>query len=97
MMEITKDHSIIVDGQIKGRLTRYCCGMDLRLNDRPDALFSILGVRSFSDSKLKTCVKAILSIQIPEKKSFHWNFKVDIAKNKEALKAYELHLNQNEE
>ncbi len=91
-MEIVIKNSNVYNGEnIVGELSTFCCGTDLRIKDKPNALFSILKVRRDKD-KLQKCVEALLSIKIPDI-DFHWNFTYETANNEELLSQYEKELN----
>lgn len=75
-----------------GTCGQFCCGIDFRPLGKPNALFSILKVRNYSDYNLKRCIKAILSIEIPDR-PFHANFNLELAKDKTRLLEYQTKLN----
>lgn len=87
-----KDNIVYKEDLPVGKVRKFCCGVDLMLNEYPKAYFSILQVRIHTKSKLLTAVKALLSIKIPDKR-FHWNFSYNVAKDKAQLKDYEERLN----
>lgn len=69
-----------------GTLRNFCCGIDLRIHDKPEALFSIIGKK-----KVNKCVRTIMSLEIPGA-PFHWNFSAETAGNIERLKNYQKEL-----
>lgn len=86
-------HVVYVNNKRIGTLRQFCCGVDFRIDGKPNALFSIMPRMKYDDEKLKECVSAILKLKIP-KRNFHWNFRHDIANDLEAMKKYELNLNR---
>jgi len=75
-----------------GIVRNFCCGIDFKPFNKSNCLFSILGLKHY-DYKLKLCIQKIMSLNIPDK-SFHWNFRYDIAKDEKRLKDYQLALNK---
>lgn len=86
-IKIGKDRFVYIDDINIGKVRKFCCGIDFRINDKPNALFSILNVR-LGDKKLITCIKKIMSLQIPDI-DFHWNFSPKMVSNKSELAKYQ--------
>lgn len=89
----TKSGRCVYNGRNKiGIVRKFCCGIDFRLINKPNCLFSILEIKNYDD-KLIMCIQKIMSLNIPDK-SFHWNFSYDIAKDEKKIKSYQLALDK---
>lgn len=83
---VNGERRVYFNQKLVGTLRKFCCGIDFRPKECPDALFSILSVR-FGDYRLMKCLEALCSIKIPNK-SFHWNFSYKTAKNDCKMEAF---------
>ena len=85
--EVNKEKRVYQNRKLMGTLRKFCCGVDLRLKNNPDVLFSILGVK-FGDKKLEKCIEALLSIEIPNVE-LHQNFDYKTATDNNLIMEYQ--------
>ncbi len=87
-----KDNQVYDNDDLVGTHRKWCCGVDFHPLGKPNALFSVLVKKRNPNSwDFKRSVKAILSINIPDK-PFHWNFNPETAKDKTKLVEYKTKL-----
>lgn len=88
--KVKSENRVYLNRKLVGTVRNFCCGVDLRIKDKPGVLFSILKVK-LGSNELSYCVEKLLSCTIPNK-SFHWNFNYETAKNDCKMAAFKVAL-----
>lgn len=84
---VKNEYRVYDKRKLVGTCRKFCCGIDFRPN-YTKSMFSILAVRDMNNPKLKKCIEAIRSINIPS--NGHFNFHPDRLKD---LAKYEKNIN----